>query len=178
MKRFILFLVFSLSGILLTYSGEPVPGAEVYVEQTNNEPVAFQLTGNDGAVTFSHLNRGSYQIFIVLPVLKGKLVRDRDKITCDLKAGFHSEKKVYYLQETEGFFTLGFEDLKKVRQIIPVYNSQNRRGMNRICIGSFEVESDGGQVSLATQALTPREFEKTVEKAKHETAMNAIRNMR
>ncbi len=173
---FFFFLILLISKAAV--SGEPVPGAEIYVEQTNNEPIAFQRTGNDGTITFAHLDKGIYVIYAVLPKQTGKLVRDREKIKCDLQAGYHSEKKVYYLQEPQGFFNLSFEDLKKVKRIEPQYERQAGRGNPRIFIGEFEIENDGGQITLKTEALTPKEFEKSVEKARHDVALNAIRNMK
>jgi hypothetical protein len=180
MKHLILLSVICVLGFLFN-NGEPVPGAEVYIEQANNEePVAFQQTGDAGAVTFAHLSAGIYTIYVVLPEQRGKLVRGMDKMNLDLQVGYHSEKHEYYLQEEEGCFILSFSKLKKLPDtgITPLYNQVERDRKTRFLVGKFEVTGNNGSFTLNISAFTPKNFEKKVAKARHDAAMSAIRNVR
>ena len=86
------------------FAGEPVPGAEVFVEQEpNNEPIAFQVTGSSGTITFDHLDIGTYSIRIVLPKPDEKLTKGKDKVKVDLKSVYNAEKKTYYIRNHRDF---------------------------------------------------------------------------
>lgn len=178
MKAILIISVICVLGFFFN-TGEPVPGAEVYIEQANNEdPVAYQQTGEAGAVTFSHLSSGIYTIYVVLPEQRGKLVRGMDKMNLDLQVGYHSEKHEYYLQEKEGCFILSYSKLKKMSdsEITPLYNHLDRDRKTHYLVGKFEVDGNNGSFSLKISAFTPKKFEKRVNKAREDAAMSVIRN--
>jgi hypothetical protein len=180
MKRTFLFGLLNLIFFVIN-AGQPVPGAEVYIEQTNEAPIAYQQTGNNGKVTFSHLSSGRYHISVTLPEQSGKLTRGRKKTDCKLKAGYHQENKEYFLQESEGFFIVQFSKLKRLDDhgISPVYNPRSEDGKKRILIGRFAVDSKrGGSITLSLEAEKPKQFLKKVEKVRHDASMAAIRNMK
>ncbi len=180
MKRIIyLFLLIVFSGSVV-FAGEPVPGAEVFVEQEpDEEPIAFQQTGNSGTVTFGHLDKGIYRILITLPQQKGKLARGADKFDESIKSGFNTKKQSYLFHEKEGFFTVDFVNLKKIKEskINPVYKVEKNRNGKRIVIATFKVDGKIGEVTLKIEALTSKEFSSKVKKAKHDTALALIRKI-
>ena len=181
MKK-ILFIGFLLTFTTFSvFAGEPVPGAEVFVEQEpDDEPIAFQQTGNSGTVTFDHLDKGRYRILIVLPKQKGKLARNADKFDNSLKSGYNANKKTYLLHEKEGFFVLKFDDFKRVKNsnIEPVYKIEKDRSGERIVVANFEIDGKIGEITLSIEALTSKEFASKVKKSKHDTAKATINNIR
>jgi hypothetical protein len=178
-KIFLLGVLFTT--VLFTYAGEPVPGAEVYIEQDNNNPpIAFQQTGKTGKVTFSHLPRGKYYIWVMLPEQSGKYNPITKRIDCELRAGYHHENKEYFLHEKEGFFVISFSKLKKLENnnITPGYDMESEYGKKRIGIGKFDVNGNRGSITATIEREKPKQFQKIVNKVKHDTAMSAIRNMK
>lgn len=159
--------------------GEPVPGAEVYIEQEGNEdPIAFMQTGDNGKATFSYLPGGLYRIRMTFPRQSGKLMRGRDNIDCRLQVGYHSGKKQYFLREPEGFFTIQYSKIKKFagKNITPVYTPAYGGRNNRIEVGKFEVTGSNGSFTLELRAQKPKKFAKMVEKLKDDVEMVIIRN--
>jgi hypothetical protein len=161
--------------------GAPVPGARVYIEQERNSPpVAFQETGENGKVTFSHLSSGTYWVVVVLPEQRGKYIRGENRVDCDLQVGYHNDKKDYYIHEDEGFFIINYSKLKRLdnRNVTPVYNVRYDRNEKQVVIGKFEVNGNNGSLTLSMRAQKPRKFEKLVKKVGHDASMSIIRNMR
>ncbi len=181
MKK-ILFIGFLLTfTTFLIFAGEPVPGAEVFAEQEpDDEPIAFQQTGNSGTVTFDHLDKGFYRILIVLPKQKGKLARNVDKFDDGFKSGYNTDKKTYLLHEKEGFFALKFDNFKRVKDsnIKPVYKIEKDRNGERIVVARFEIDGKIGEITLSIEALTSKEFASKAKKIKHDTAKAVINNVR
>jgi hypothetical protein len=181
MKKILFISLLVTFTIFSVFAGEPVPGAEVFIEQEpNEEPIAFQQTGSSGTVTFDHLDKGKYRILIVLPKQKGKLARDADKFDDDMKLIYNTNKKTYLLHEKEGFFALKFDDFKRVKNsnIKPVYKVEKNRNGERIVIASFEIDSKIGEITLHIEALTSKKFSSDFIKTKHDTAKATINNVR
>ncbi len=171
--------IIAFIGFLFT-PGEPVPGAEVTIEQEGNrDPVAFQQTGHNGKVTFAHLSGGLYRIKITLPRQSGKMMRGRDNIDCQLQVGYHNGKKQYFLREPEGFFTIKYSNIRRLanRNITPVYHLETGDRINRIEIGKFEVTGNNGSFTIELRAQRPKRFEKMVEKVINDVEMITIRNI-
>ncbi len=176
MKTILIIGVFCIIGFLFN-TGEPVPGAEVYIEQENSDqPYAFLQTGQSGLATFDHLPAGVYRVMVVLPQQSGKLMRGRDRMNINLQVGFHGDKNDYYLQEPEGCFVISFSKLRRISGITPIYNQQTIDRSKRYSIGKFEVNRNDGRVSLKIHAFTPKRFQKKVEKAREDVSMSVIKN--
>lgn len=172
--------VLTIIGFLFT-PGEPVPGAEVYIEQEgNNQPIAFIQTGDNGKATFSNLSSGMYRIKVTLPRQSGNLMRGSNNINCELQVGYHNDKKQYFLREDEGFFTIRYSKIKRFenKNITPVYNLQLEDRSKRVEIGKFEVSGNNGSFTMEIRAQKPKKFEKMVEKVKNDLGMVTIRNAR
>ena len=181
MKSRIFLFIAMIFTVSVTFAGEPVPGAEVFVEQEpDDEPTAFQKTGDSGTVTFSHLDKGNYRILIVLPKQKGKLARGVEKFDKDLESVFDNKRNSYYLHEKEGFFTIKFDDIKKIKdsKINPAYKVEKTKNTTRILIADFQVDGKIGEVTLKIEALSSKEFASKVKKARHDAAIATIQNIR
>lgn len=180
MRTLISLIVIFILATFFSIAGEPVPGAEVYIEQeTGKEPIAFQQTGDSGTASFAYLDKGVYRVYLVLPRQRGKLAGGDEKVECDLMAGYHADKKTYFLQQPEGYFTVQFSGFKKLAAsgFAPGFGDRSR-GSNRILVGTFEVDGNNGSITLAIEAETAKTFAKNVMKVKHDAAMSAIRNMK
>ncbi len=180
MKTILLFGVLGIIGFLFT-PGKAVPGADVYLNQEGKDkPFAYQQTGDNGKVTFSNLPSGTYRININLPRQRGKMVRGRDKIDCELQVGYHKGKKKYFLREEEGFFTIQFSKIRRFddNNITPVYNLELDNREKQVEIGKFETNGNSGRFTLELRAQKPKKFAKLVEKVKDDVEMVTIRNTR
>jgi hypothetical protein len=160
------------------HPGEPVEDAVVYLEtEKGNVPLAFQVTGKSGGVTFAHLDKRVYKIIVSLPPQKDKLARQPNDIQENFQVAFHRRKKIFFIQENQGLFTLRFSgvcnlagsNITPMHEIVPG-NDQ------RIVIGKFEVDGKFGSVTMKISALKAKKFEKLVEKYKHDTEMSVILN--
>ena len=181
MKKFYLipvaFFIFSVN----LKAGEPVPGAEVIVEQEpHDDPIAYQLTGSTGTVTLDNLDKGKYRIFLVVPQLSGKYVKGKDKVKSDLKSIFSPEKRTYFLREPQGFFAVKFDGLKRIAgsNIHPSYKKIRNSDKEKLLIAEFVVTQTPGEVTIKVEAITPKEFENKAKKTKHDTAKATINNIR
>jgi len=158
--------------------GEPVQDAIVYLEtEKGNVPLAFQITGKAGGVTFAHLDKGVYKLVVALPQQKDSLAREPDDIQEDFQVAYHSGKKIFFIQEPQGLFTLRFSNIKNTidSNITPMHELA-REDNSRIVIGKFEVESKFGKVTMKISALKAKTFQKQVEKYKHDAEMSVIRS--
>lgn len=160
------------------YPGEPVKDAVVYLEtEKGNVPLAFQITGKAGGVTFAHLDKGVYKIVVSLPEQKNKLSRQTDDIQEDFQVAYNSRKMIFFIQEPQGLFTLRFSDDENLADsnITPMHELVDE-DKHRIVIGKFEVDGNFGRVTLKISALKAKGFQKLVDKYKHDAGMSVIRN--
>lgn len=161
-----------------TYWGEPIKEAVVYLEtEKGNVPLAFQITGKAGGVTFAHLDKGVYKIVVALPQQKDKLAREPNDIQDDFHVAYHSSKKVYFIQEPQGLFTIRFSETKNLAEsgVTPMHEL-SRTDDQRMVIGKFEVDGKAGAVTLKFAAMKAKYFQKRIEKYKHDAEMSIIRD--
>lgn len=167
-----------LTFVLVVSADNPVSDAEIYIEKVKDgEQIAFRKTGNGGAVTFNQLDKGSYNIIVVLPAQKGKLAHGRKKMNLDLNVGYHSDKKLYFINEMQGNFVISFSGIKKIANsdITPMYEViKNRKDDPRIVVGKFEVDGKSGSFTIKIEALSDKGFKKSVEKYRDDTSMATI----
>ena len=181
MKKLYLTFVFFVLSFFALKAGEPVPGAEVTVEQEPNEdPIAYQFTGSSGTVTIDHLDKGTYRILLKLPDQAPKMLKGVDKINPKLKSVYNPDKRTYYIKEPKGFFAVKFDGLKKIAgtNIAPIYSKERNKYKERIVIGKFTITENNGEITIKINAITPKEFENNAMKTKHDTAKAVINNIR
>ena len=158
--------------------GEPVANAVVYLEtEKDNVPIAFQITGKAGGVTFAYLDKGVYKIVVSLPQQKDKLSRQPNDIQENFQVAYHGSKKLFFIQEPQGLFTLRFSGMNNLvgSNITPMHEF-SRENDQRIVIGKFEVDGKYGSVTMQISALKATTFEKFVVKYKHDADMSIILN--
>ena len=157
--------------------GDPVKDAVIYLEtEKGNVPLAFQITGKAGGVTFSHLDKGTYRLVVSLPQQKDKYRKDMHEVQDELQVAFHSGKKIYFITAPQGLFTIRFSDLKNLLEssITPMYEfSEDQK--QRMVIGKFEVDSSFGTVVMQISAVKTKTFQRLIQKYKHHAEMSVIR---
>lgn len=170
-----------LTFVFAVSAGNQVKDAEVYIEKVKDgEQIAFRKTGDSGSLTFNELDKGKYNIVVVFPAQKGKLAHGRKKINLNLKVGYHADKKMYFINEKEGNFIITFSGIKKISgsNISPMYEVvKTRKDDPRIVVGKFEVDRKSGTFKMKIEALSDKNFKKTVEKYKDDTSMATIRGV-
>lgn len=166
------------SFILPGTPGKPVQEAAVFLEPENSDiPVAFQLTGKSGGITFAHLDKGSYKLALTLPHQSGKLANERLNLPGDFQFGYHNAKKNYFIREYNGFFLIRFSNLKHLSgsNIIPTFKT-HEKNPNRMIIANFEVDGKFGSITMEIRALSENKFRKLINKYKNDMKMTVIQN--
>ncbi|NPA37561.1 MAG: carboxypeptidase regulatory-like domain-containing protein [Chlorobi bacterium] len=181
MKKLFSTIIFGFVFTSFLFAGEPVPGAEIIIEQEPaGDPVAYQITGSSGTATFAHLDKGVYRICVILPKLEGKLIKGSDKVKTDTKSVYNSEKRTYYIREPQGFFAVKFDGIKRIAgaNIAPVYEKVKSAGEQKLFIGRFTVSEDSGEITIKVEGITPKEFQSKASKVMHDAAKTTINNVR
>lgn len=157
--------------------GSPVQGAVVYLEtESGNVPVAFQVTGKSGGVTFAFLDKGIYRLVVSLPQQKDKFAREQNDLPEDFQIAYHSRKKIYFIPEPQGLFIIQFSEIKNTNdsRITPMHEPA-KEDNNRIVIGKFEVDRKYGRVTLQIAAKKAKSFQKLISTYRHDADMSIIR---
>ncbi|HKJ79423.1 MAG TPA: hypothetical protein VKA10_07805, partial [Prolixibacteraceae bacterium] len=144
--------------------------------EKGNVPVAFQITGKAGGITFNHLDKGTYKLVVALPKQKGKLARQENDIQEDFQVAFHSGKKIYFIPEPQGLFTIRFSNSNNLESTITPMHELSKKDDHRMIIGKFEVGSKFGGITLKIAALKAKSFQRRINKFKHDAGMSIIRN--
>lgn len=164
----------------VVYSGNPVSDVQVYIEKAKKgEQQAFHKTGDSGGATFSKLEKGVYNIVVVLPQQSGKLAHSRKKVKTNLKVGYNSEKRAYYIVENEGNFIIRYSGIKKITDsnIAPMYEvRKKKKELPQIVIGKFEVKGNSGGFTMKVEALSDKSFKKEVDKISDSPSLAIIRS--
>ena len=175
-------LPISLKNSLLFFlpgkSGKPVNEAAVFLEPEKGDvPVAFQLTGKSGKVTFNHLDKGEYKIVLTLPDLHGKHPSDLPGLPGDFQFGYHNAKKKYFIREAGGFFMIRFSKLKNLSgaNIIPTFKSDDDNPFRRVA-AKLEVEDNFGGITMQIRVLSEKKFRMLINKYKNDMKMTVVEN--
>jgi hypothetical protein len=158
--------------------GNPVQEAAVFLEPEKGDvPVAFQLTGKSGGVTFAHLDKGKYKLVMTLPQQEGKLANKRLNLPGDFQFGYHNAKRKYFIREYKGFFMIRYSGIKNLSgsNIIPTFNT-DEKNPNRMVTAHFEVDNKFGAVTMEILALSEKKFRKLINKYKNDLKMTVIQN--
>lgn len=159
-------------------SGKPVYEAAVFLEPEKGDvPVAFQLTGKSGAVTFDHLDKGEYKIVLTLPDYHDKQTADKYGLPGDFQFGYHNSKKKYFIREANGFFMIRFSKLKNLSgaNIIPTFKADDENPFRRVT-AKFEVNGNFGGITMQIRTLSEKKFRKLINKYKNDMKMTVVQN--
>jgi hypothetical protein len=157
--------------------GNRVEGAGVYLEKGNTgQLAAYQFTGESGKVTFSHLDKGVYNIIFDIPRQTGKL-EVKETWKGEMQVGYHNEKKLYLFREATGYFSIRFSGLKNLANdnITPMYEMIQTQRINGMIAGKIEVVHKSGSLTMELAAYSLKNFHKLIEKYKNDAGMSVIR---
>lgn len=149
------------------FSGKPVQDAVVILENIRNrEPVAWQQTGENGKVTFQHLDAGSYRLLFDFPQLEGKWIKANRRNQVLTKSSYNPKNKTYYYQGEEGFFAVKFSQIRRIESenFNAVFQEIRMEERNEYVIARFQTFKNGARISLLVKKLTAAQFKRAVEK--------------
>ena len=175
----LLFLLFI--SVIPFFSGKPAKDAKVILEDISGKTqIGSQTVGEKGKAGFQYLNEGSYRLAIEFPQQDGKWIKEKARHRTLTKASFNEKNKTYYYQGTEGFFSVKF---KKVRKIKPdtfrsVFKESRGEAERQIVIAEFIAKKNGAQFSLLIKKLTAKQFKKATDKVGNDISMISIQNIK
>ena len=164
-------------GLFKSNPGNPVSGARVYLEtEPGDKLIAFQQTGEAGGVTFSHLDKGVYKIYLEIPKQKDSLQDKSVSASVNFLVGYHSKKMYLFFQNPMGNFMVKFSDVEKLAEsnITPMYETESAETYARITICKLEVTGSYGKLALKLSALSEKKFQKQIKKYEQDAEMALI----
>lgn len=168
-----------LFGLFRPHYGHRVPGVSIYLEtEPEKKLTAFQQTGESGGVTFGHLDKGIYKIYLSLPQMKEKPKVTEKPEEPDLQVGYHSKKKRYFFQESHGYFTVEYSDVGNLNDsnITPMYEWEQAEMNPRLLIAKIEVTGKYGQVTMKIASHSFKKFQKRINKYRQDAEMTVIKS--
>lgn len=166
-----------LFGIFSSTPGTPVSGVQFHLEtEPGKKLIAFQQTGESGSVTFAHIDKGVYKIYLEIPKLKGNSESNEVSPAVHFKVGYHSKKMILFFQNPTGNYMLKFLEAEKLAEsnITPMHETESAEMNTRIAIGKIEVTEKYGKVSMKLSALSEKSFQKQIKKYEHDAGMALI----
>lgn len=169
----------TLLGLFKSNPGTPVSKVRVYLEtEPVKERIAYQQTGDAGSVTFAHLDKGVYKIYLEIPVQKENRVKNDQSAVANFQVGYHGKRKTLFFQNPSGNFMINFSDIEKLAEsnITPMHETESAEFTARIAIAKLEVTGKYGSLTLKISALSELKFQKQIKKYEHEPGMAIISN--
>ncbi len=165
--------------ILSVFWGKPAADTEVYLDK-GKQLVAFQATGEQGKVSFSYLDEGSYKLLLIFPQQEGKYLKEKPRHQTLTKATYNPKTKTYYYQGREGYFAVKFLGISKVysENFRAVFKEERDEEDTFIAIAEFGVHRNGGSLGVSVKALTAARFKKATEKIGQDISMQSIRGIK
>lgn len=164
-------------GLFKSNPGSPVSGVQVYLEtEPGKKLIAFQHTGEAGSVTFGHLDKGVYKIYLEIPRQKEALEKKEESAAANYMVGYHSKKMLIFFQNPMGNFLLKFSNAEKMAdsKITPMHETESAEQSARITIGKLEVTGKFGKISMKLSALSEKKFQKQIKKYEQDAEMALI----
>jgi hypothetical protein len=161
-------LFFSLTILSPLYAGapdqgEPVPGAEIYVElEPDDEPISATNT-EDGEFTFEGLTPGNYQVIVKLPDKSIESFTSKEAIkNPNIKqSGYYHKKGQYFLSKNRGLFLIELKDFKKINENGIMVSSKTIIGKgnkNSVAILQFQVTGKKGKIVISLGSVKPKNY--------------------
>ncbi|WP_167616620.1 hypothetical protein [Maribellus sediminis] len=159
-------LLILLTGLILLFGGKPAKNTGVYLEK-GSQLIAYQITGEKGKVSFTHLDAGSYRISLLFPQQEGKYMDSKPKHRTMSKASYNAKKKTYYYQGNEGFFAIKFDGMSKIKSenFKAVFKEEKDENDTYKIIVQFGAHGNNASIDIAVEALTASQYKKTTDKA-------------
>lgn len=167
------FTIFSI------FIGKPAENTEVYLEK-GGQLIAFQATGEKGKVSFKHLDEGSYKLLLVFPQQEGKYIKEKPKHETMTKATYNPKNKTYYYQGTEGFFSIKFRGISKIRSenFSAIFREERDEEDKYNAIAEFGIHNSGGSIGIFVEAITAAQFKKAADKIGQDISTQSIRGIK
>lgn len=166
-----------LLGLFSSNPGSPVAGARVYLEtEPGDKLIAFQQTGESGSITFAHLDKNVYKIYLEIPRQKEILEDKEMSAAANFQVGWHSKKMILLFQNPQGNFRIKFSELEKLDEsdMTPMHETEVSETIARIAICKLSVPKNNGKVTLKLSALSTSKFQKQIKKYEHDAGMAII----
>ncbi|MFV0593600.1 MAG: hypothetical protein ACK5M7_19670 [Draconibacterium sp.] len=159
--------------------GKPAQKAEVYLEK-GTDVIAYQSTGEKGKATFQYLDAGSYRLLFTFPQQNGKFIKDTPKNRTLTKATYNARNKTYYYHGEEGYFSIRFYGLSKIKSenFQAVFSEEKDDDGTYIVVAKFGAHRRNASIGVSVQAITSGQFKKAVEKAGTDLSTLSIPNVR
>jgi len=159
--------------------GKPTSKAEIYLEK-GAETIAYQSTGEKGRVIFHHLDAGSYQMLLTFPQQKGKFIKDKNKNRTLTKATYNPKNKTYYYQGEEGYFSIRFYGLSRIKSenFHAAFSEEREEEANYIAVAKFGAHRRNASIGVSIRAITAAQFQKVAEKAGSDLSTLSIPNIK
>ena len=164
-------------GLFKSNPGSPVSGVQIYLEtEPGKKLIAFQQTGKSGSVTFAHLDKEVYKIYMKIPRQKENLEEKEESAAANYLVGYHSKKMLLFFQNPMGNFLLKFSDAEKMTdsKITPMHETESDELSARITVGKLEVTGKFGKISMKLSALSEKKFQKQIKKYEQDAEMALI----
>jgi hypothetical protein len=144
-------------------SGEPVPGAEVFVELEPDDQPIMATASKNGTFTFENLKAGTYHVVVRLPENPKEAYTNKEAIKSPnlKKSGFYHKKGEYFLSKNRGLFILKLEDFKKVNEAAIKVSSKkmgSKESKTDAAILDFQVTGKGGKIVISLESVKPKEY--------------------
>ncbi len=168
---------FVLLGLFSSKPGNPVAKTKVWLKtEPGKKLIAFQQTGESGSITFAHLDKSVYKIYLEIPRQKDNLEEMQESAAANFQIGYHSKKMILLFQNPLGNFLLKFSEIEKMAEskITPMHETETAENNVRIAICKFEVAGKYGRLSLRLSALSANKFQKQLKKYEHDAEMALI----
>lgn len=161
------------------FQGKPAQHTEVYLERGGNL-IAFQATGEQGKVTFNHLDAGSYSLSLVFPQQEGKYLKEKPKHYTMTKASYNPKTKTFYYTGQEGFFSIKFINRSKVKSenFKAVFKEDREEEDTFSIIAEFGAHKDGASMGIFIKAITASQFKKATDKIGQDISTQSIRGLK
>lgn len=161
------------------FAGKPAAEIEVYLEKGGGL-IAFQATGEQGKVSFSHLDAGSYELLLIFPQQNGKYIKEKPKHQTLTKATYNAKNKTYYYKGTEGYFAVKFFGISKVESenFKAIFKEERDEEGAYNAIAEFGVHKAGGSVGVFVKAITAAQFKKAADKIGQDISTQSIRGIK
>jgi hypothetical protein len=146
------------------FAGEPVPGAEIYVElEPDDEPI-IPVDNGEGDFTFTGLEPGTYSVIVSLPSISMLSVYTNEKANEYPKikeSGYYHKKNQYFLSKNKSLFFIQLKDFKSIDlKSINVASKQikGKDSKNKTCILKFNASAKNSKIVFNLKTITPEEY--------------------
>ena len=179
-KITIIFLLFFCCQFkLYALQGEPVPGAEVFVElEPDDQPIVNNPT-NEGNYNFHSLPKGTYNLYVVLPTLAIQTNEiNAKKIFYTEESGYDTNSKCFLLNNKTQLCQIQLLGLKNIdiNSIKNIDKKSKSKPHKAIAILKFTVTQNGGKINLNLGSIPQVNYKSLLQNFKSNKTFSAKSN--